>query len=134
MDKAVRISLSGSSCFICLYIIFRKVEKSSSALLSGKIRADSLGMAQFCRLHLNVYIPLFSPPPPPSSPSWGTFSLLPDSGLDQGGSTPGGFLLPETPFIALVGLCSETLYPEFLAQPTSSGDSSLVSVLCFEFI
>lgn len=36
MDKAVRISFSGSSCFICLYIIFRKVEKSNSAFLSGK--------------------------------------------------------------------------------------------------
>lgn len=52
MDKAVRISFSGSSCFVCLYIMFRKVEKSSSAFRSGKKKkADSLQGAQCCSPH-----------------------------------------------------------------------------------
>lgn len=53
MDKAVKISFSGSSCFVCLYIMFRKVEKSSSAFRSGgkKKRADSLRGAQCCSPH-----------------------------------------------------------------------------------
>lgn len=112
MDRAVRISLSGSSCFVCLYIMFRKVEKSNSAFLSGKIRAGSLGTAQFCSLDPDLSIPLLCHPCPPRPPvplPGAPFPIcltLVWTRVDQcWGLSPG----LKNPSIALLDACSETL-------------------------